>query len=190
MPRYNFTREDVLSQEEVQEMLDKARVNWVKALIAMLYIYGCRVNEALHMRRRDFSIVDGQLHANIPVSKKGKQQQGAFDKSRHILRVSLEAPFMKYLTDYLATIVEPDEYVWQIGGTWKSASTTAWREIKALNPKCTPHIFRHTRLTKLALKGASALALQDWAGWKDTRPAQNYLHLSGKLAKEFADQVD
>jgi len=63
-------------------------------------------------------------------------------------------------------------------------------EIKKLNPKVSPHVFRHTRLTKLALRGATGPDLMDWAGWTDIRPAAKYLHAAGKLAEKFADKID
>lgn len=189
MPRYSFKRKDVLSKGEVDSMIKRAERRWLKALIAMLYIYGCRITEALHMQRRAFWVDDGKLIANIPLLKH-RGGVGPIEDACHILTVTLDTPFVDVLQAYLDTIKDPDAFVWPIGGTWGAARVKAWQEIKALNPKCSPHIFRHTRLTKLALKGANALVLMDWAGWTDPRPAQAYLHLGGKLAGEYADQVE
>ena len=189
MPKYSFTRRDVLGRAEVGDMIERAEWPWLEALIAMLYIFGCRVTEALRMYRKDMWVEKGRLVARIPVLKI-RRQAGAFPDRVHLLRISLKTPFMDVLRSYLNSIDDPDRFIWPIGGTWASARVKAWQEIRRLNPKCSPHIFRHTRLTKLALKGATALDLMDWAGWTDPRPAQKYLHLGGKLAEKFADLVD
>lgn len=189
MPRYSFTRKDVLSRAEVEDMIERAQWAWLRALIALLYIFGCRITEATRLCRKDLWLEEGRLVARIPVLK-AKKQMGAFRERTHLLRVSLNTPFVDVLLSYLNTIEDPESFIWSIGGTWGAARTKAWQEIKRLNPKCSPHVFRHTRLTKLALKGASALVLADWAGWADTRPAQKYLHVGGKLAEKFADLVD
>lgn len=142
------------------------------------------------MRRKDLWMKEGRLVARIPILKRRKQV-AAIPQSTHLLRVSLDkTPFVDVLISFIDTMGDQDVFIWPIGGTWESARRKAYGEIKKLNPKCSPHIFRHTRLTKLALKGATALDLADWAGWSDTRPAQKYLHVAGKLAEKFADLID
>ena len=41
------------------------------------------------------------------------------------------------------------------------------------------HTLRHTRITELALNGASAPQIQQWAGHKDLATSQKYIHNSG-----------
>jgi integrase len=47
--------------------------------------------------------------------------------------------------------------------------------LKALNPNLSPHAFRHSRLQDLADRGTTPWELRDWAGWRDTRPAETYV---------------
>ncbi|MCD6360244.1 MAG: tyrosine-type recombinase/integrase [Armatimonadetes bacterium] len=168
-------------------MIENADRAWLKALIAFLYLFGVRITEALMLRRGDFSISGGKLVVRLRLLKKRKKS-GPF-ADFHILRVSLEAPFIQHILYYLRGM-EPDQRVWPLAENKNYARWKAWNEIKRLNRKCTPHIFRHSRLTKLALKGADAPVLMDWAGWSDPRPAGRYLHMSGSLAEKFADKVD
>lgn len=188
MPRYKFTRDDVISAEEMEETLSRTPKLWLKALISFLYIFGPRIIEALRLEKRDFRVDGDKLIVRIGVVK--RRQSGPFEDTPHILQVSLNTPFMEHVLAWLEQVEDPEELVWPLGRTWSTACWRAWMEIKKLNPKVSPHVFRHTRLTKLALRGATGPDLMDWAGWTDIRPAAKYLHAAGKLAEKFADKID
>lgn len=188
MPRYTFQREEILSQREVAGMIAKAKKSWLKALVAFCYIFGPRITEALRLKRRNFSVEGNNLIVNIGVLK--RRQAGPFKDMPHLLRADLKTPFIDHLLTWVKKIEKPDDLVWPLARTWAYARWRAWHEIKRLNPNCSPHIFRHTRLTKLALKEASGPDLMDWAGWADMRPAARYLHAGGKLAGKYADKID
>ena len=188
MPRYKFTREDIISQQEMEETLAKTDKLWLKALISFLYVFGVRISEAIRLRRRDFAIEGDKLTVNVGVLKK-RTSSGPFKEAYHILRVNLNTPFVNYITEWMNQR-QPDEFMWPLGRTWAGARKRAWMCIKELNPNMSPHVFRHTRLTKLALKDATGPDLMDWAGWADLRPAARYLHLAGKLAEKFSDKID
>jgi len=188
MPRYSFERTEILSQEEVGTMLKNAQLPWVKTIISILYLFGCRLIEALWLRRQDVWEDEEYVYARFTLAK--RRAKGPFPHVTHQLRISKDSPFIEEMMGHIRSIQDPNEFVFSIGRTWGTARVVAWREIKKLNANCSPHIFRHSRLTKLALRDASPLDLQDWAGWGDARPAKAYLHVSGKLAEKYSDKID
>ena len=66
----------------------------------------------------------------------------------------------------------------------------AWFKIKQVAKDVSPHLFRHDRLMKLAIRGATEAQLMDWAGWTDARPAGSYIRATGRLAAELSQKVD
>jgi len=190
MPQYKFKRDpaNLVSVEEAGRMIKSAKHDWLKALISFLYLFGCRISEALEVRRGDFWIENNYLAVRMKILKKRKKKKSSGpygDGDFHILRVSLDAPFVKkILIPYLKKIKNRESRVFPV------SRQLAWRKMKDLNPNISPHIFRHDRLLKFALKGATGVELMDWAGWSDMRPARNYLLKAGRLAANLADKVD
>lgn len=155
----------------------------LRALIAFLYLYGCRIGECLRLQKTDFVIHKRDIRANIEVEKKRATTAPILWK--HPLEVRLSPAndfFYQTLLGHLNQIKE--------GKVWRFSRMTAWRKIHRLNPQCSPHIFRHTRNRRLVDKGADSLALMDWNGWSDPRPAANYLGLSGNTARKFSGKID
>jgi integrase len=183
MPTYNFTREDVLSQSEVSSMLNNAEEDWLKALISTLYIYGCRISEALKLRGKDFWWEEEKyLVVHLGVLK--RRERGAFKEYSHNLRVNKDTVFLSYLTNFLSKIPN-DSLLWEDISSWM-----AWDKIKKLNPKCSPHIFRHTRATLLTRRGASPVELQEWMGWRSTAMTDAYILKDGRFARNLSDRID
>lgn len=157
---------------------------WVKSLIVFLYLVGPRITEAVKIKRKDIWVEDGRMVVRIYALKKRAKLQTAYATNAHLLHISLNAPFLQeVLLPYIERITDPEARVWRYSRQW------AWVQLKKANPKISPHIFRHDRLTKLALLGADPFTIQDWAGWSDVRPASYYVHATGNLAAKFADKI-
>ena len=187
MPRYGYKREAVLTREEVAGMIERADKPWVKSLIAALYIYGNRIAELLEAKRKDFWMDEqGVLTVHLVIKK--RKETGPVVETHHILKAASNAPFFSVLVGYLEGMTDPESEVWPIGRCYNTKYNKVWKEIHTLNPNCSTHLFRHTRLTKLGLIGADAMDLKDWSGRK-TIPIE-YLHLGGKKAAKFADKLD
>lgn len=190
VPKYKYERDDYVDREEIERMIDGASELGFKALLAFLYLYGCRISEALKMYPRDIYLKWGKwLYAEIPLSKKRKAHKSPI-KPKHTLRVSVRQekfkplilPLLKHLTDRRRSHYQEP--------LWDMTRVTVWRKIKDLNPNLSSHFLRHNRLHDLAVKGASAFELQDWAGWADARPAANYIAVTGELASHFSEKID
>jgi integrase len=166
-------------------MIQKARWEWLKALIAFLYLYGCRITEALNLRKRNLTMENGYIIAEIGVLKRRDKQKGPYENMPHLIHISIKAPFVeKVLIPYLYTKTESDMKLFPY------SRQLVWFRLKELNQLVCPHVFRHDRLMKLALKGATEAALMDWAGWSDSRPASTYIRATGRLAAQMADKVE
>ena len=184
MPEYKFDRKEPTDEAEMRQTLAAMNKPWLKSLVVFLYLIGPRISEALMMKRKDFWIEGDQLVTRIYVLKKRSKAKTAYEDNAHVLHLSLNSPFLKeVLLPYIEAIAEPEARVWRHSRQW------SWACLKKANPKISPHIFRHDRLTKLALAGADAFTIQDWAGWADVRPASSYVHASGQLAAKFADKL-
>ncbi|MGF3498679.1 MAG: tyrosine-type recombinase/integrase [Candidatus Methanosuratincola sp.] len=179
MPNYKFTRKQLTTKEEVEEAM-KGMPEWARSLTAFLYLFGCRVSEALQLKKEDFTITETALQVSIPLLKK-RRANGPY-APMHVLQVSMSAPFAGMVAEWVQG-VKPGQRV------WPRTRVRAWQVIKKTKEDLSPHLFRHDRLSKLALAGADGAALMEWAGWVDLRPAANYLHMAGKKAAEFSDKV-
>lgn len=181
MPKYKFKRRTYLSKAEVASMIYNAYEAWLKSLIAFLYLYGVRISEALNLVSGDFTLEDGYLAVKIGILKR-QTDMGPIEPM-HKLKVSVDAPFLPLVRDYVLN-KKVDQKVWKVH------RGHVWRKIKQLNPKCSPHFFRHSRLFHLAELGATEADLMDWAGWSDPRPAGKYIQPTGKLASKFSDKIE
>lgn len=169
-------------------MIEEAKDPWLKALISFLFLYGCRISEALKVKPSDFKLEYRKwLAVRIPLSKKKKTTTPV--EPSHVLRVNYKKaslkPFIEVLVSY---IIERKQHA-PITPLWVRDRTTVWMRIKALNKNCSPHFFRHSRLWHLANEGVTAPVLRDWAGWADLRPASAYIQATGQLARKAADKI-
>jgi len=180
--REKGTRDPIITIEEVKDMIENGSPE-VGSLVAFLYLSGCRITEALMMRKDDiWEDEDGRIIFRINVLK-------SKSIGKHTIKVSKFAPFMDIVLEWNSKR-NPGERVWVLSSNMNSARVIAHRQIKRLNNRVYPHLFRHTRLTRLAEKGATPLQLQIWAGWKSISPADVYVRRSTKMVESLADKVD
>lgn len=180
MGRYSFAdraaRKEPMGQEEALRTISEAETPAFRALLSVLWVWGPRINEALRLERRDFDVFEKQVRVRMPLSKKRKE--GEF----HVLRASLSTPGLEGLVEYLRDA--PD------GRLFRFSKRTVQRKLHRINPQTSPHWFRHTRASRLADRTEDVMALVDWFGWADPRPAMHYIQMSGKLASRLSDKVD
>jgi len=162
---------------------------WFPSLVCFLWCYGCRVSEALNMKREHFRVEtlpngEHNLVAHVRVLKRK-------DKFEHDVRVNIEqtGPLKHVLKRVLAT--PRGAYVWGV------SRQQVWRTLKQLNVGVKTrtyykrsHFFRFNRTNALCRKRPTPFELADWMGWKRIDTAQHYLAQDGSLASRFADQID
>ena len=210
MGRYSFAdraaRKEPMTQEEALKTINEAQNLPLQALFSVLWVWGPRINEAIRLEKRDITILTHEIKVRMPLSKKRKHHRKTiFEKygirytdnqihidtdthtktnteAYHFLKANLETPGLAPLLEYLKQA--PD------GKLFRFSIRTAQRKLHQANPNTSTHWFRHTRATRLAERTDDILAMVDWFGWADARPAFIYVQMTGKQAARLADKVD
>jgi len=173
MPKLRFKR-DRVTLEEANEMIEKADSRMKRALVAFLYLTGCRISEALDVERKDLREEGNILYIRIPVLKR----ELGYD---HVLPIGKESPFIKYLYAHAKHVKE--------GRLFPINRFKAWRILHNLNPDVWPHSFRHNRTNVIIGEGGTPLQLQIWMGWKLLGTADEYVKKSPHLIIDLAHKV-
>lgn len=145
-----------------------------KALFSFYYLYGCRRQEALDLKRKDIWVEEGLLCCRIHVKKRKDYQ--------HLVKVNVNNRYAQFIIAHMSRIPMENK-LWNISGR------TVLRILTRILPDGYVHRFRDHRLTKLAEQGATEMQLVMWAGWVDGRPAKTYIHRSGKLIEDLGKRI-
>ena len=168
--------EELLTQEEVNQMIQKARTIRDKALIAVLYESGCRIGELL-TRKIKHMMFDKYGGALIVDGKTGQRR----------VRLIQSVPL---LANYISNHPHgnPESYLWISLNNYttpimhrvimKMLDEAAKRA--GIKKHVHPHLFRHSRATHLANK-LTEQQLKVYFGWTNaSEMASVYVHLSGR----------
>jgi integrase/recombinase XerD len=177
--------EDILSEKDVEALLNAAEYSRDKAFVAMLFDLGTRVGEFLSIQRKN--IVFDELGAVLVVDgKTGQRRQ----------RLIMSVPFVaKWLNDHPDK--RPEAPLWvhhaqvcheegPVALDYYAARKLLMRlQRKAgIQKPLNPHAFRHARATHLANYLTEA-QLKKIFGWtQNSRMPGRYVHLSGKDVDE------
>ena len=182
----------VLTQDEIKELFAAAEHSYVmqhvclrdKAMLVALYSCGLRVNEAVHLDRRDI-LFDREL----VFVRKGKNYKERF--------VPINYRNLKILEDYLydarLEFYKANEseafFIGQQGKRLGSQSFGNRLDILAKvtgdselqEKKITPHTLRHSIATHLLEQGAPMESIQQFLGHSSLETTQLYTHLVESL---------
>ena len=163
-------RDLVLDPSWFNALLNKLSSPHNKLLARFLYLTGARVSEALNLewsrcsfeRRRIQFIKTKTLNPRaLPMS----------DELRDILikcqRMNQDKPFCQSYSEFYTDYMAAKEYVCfelKLGDT--------------VYEEWVIHTLRHTCLTQLAMRGATAIQIMEWAGHKSLSTSQKYVHQS------------
>ena len=141
----------------------------------MLWMSGCRISEALAVKRSDIKADEDYLYITIlPLKHWIKTKDGVKKTS---FPVSLPLP--RKNTIFTKFIIRQSLSVIGNGKLWDMDRTTAWRRITELNPKIYLHTFRYTRATHFANKGIKEDKMKKWFGWsKQSHMPSRYIDYS------------
>ncbi len=168
--------EELLTQEEVNQMIQKAYSIRDKALIAVLYESGCRIGELLTRKIKHVSF-DKYGGVLIVDGKTGQR------RVRLIQSIPLIA---NYISNHPQG--NPESYLWISLNNYTTpimhrvvyAMLQEIAQKAGIRKHVHPHLFRHSRATHLANK-LTEQQLKVYFGWTGgSEMASIYVHLSGR----------
>ena len=200
-PKHHETvkSEELVTQEEVNSLINSSKNPRDRALFSLLYISGARIGELLGMRIGDVAFDD--YGALLRVNAEKYRKTGY----RQIRIIGNSIAYLKAWLDY-----HPDRLnraAWLFCGVSEGTSGeqlaksdvySIIRKTKkraGITKKIYPHLFRHTRATILASKVAEA-PLESQMGWvHGSRQTRTYVHLSlrdqdNAILKAYGIKVD
>lgn len=193
---YSPKPKTILEKEDVEEMIYKAyqifgseeeKALTVSSLVALLWLGGCRISEALAVKREDIKIDEKYLFVTISPLKRWQRLKSGTKRVKQYVALALprkKSIFTKLIIKQtMAT--DPGEKLWDF------VRKTGWKYMVMLNPKIYPHLFRHSRATHLADRGIGDDQLRRWMGWaKGSKMASIYVDFSKIEMAKIGDVLE
>ena len=171
--------EDLLTEEEVKRLADKAEHPRDRALVQVLFESGCRIAELLTLRIKNVHF-DGYGAVLHVTGKMGDRR----------VRIVASAPSLASWLDIHPKRSDPECPLWLSRASktkllpfnYSTANVLLRRlaEKAGIEKRVNPHLFRHSRATLLANKLTEA-QMKEYFGWVQASDmAAVYVHLSGR----------
>lgn len=167
---------DLLTVEDIENMISSAQKPRDRALVSVLYESGCRIGEIGKLRFKEISFDD--YGAKLTVSGK---------TGSRVVRIVNSAPYLREWMNKHPENKKPDSYIWINAYTHEMLSYTRMVELlkrmgrnAGINKRIYPHLFRHSRATYLASRLTEA-QMKSYLGWtQGSKMAGVYVHMSGR----------
>lgn len=171
--------EELLTEEEVERIAEAAYHPRDKALIQVMYDSGCRIGELLSLRIKHVQF-DGYGAVLMVNGKTGQRR----------VRIIASAPALAVWMNNHPLREETESWLWINLGARNRNSPLTYGGAKELvrriaedaeiKKRVYPHLFRHSRATKLA-NALTESQLKQHLGWvQSSQMASTYVHLSGR----------
>ncbi len=173
---------EVLSPEEVLDILRSTRNIKHRMALAMIYSAGLRISELLNLSLSDIDIDRRQL---VVRQSKGR-------KDRHVF---LAKSILPLLANYLTTY-RPKVYLIEgaSGGRYSAESVRAFLKKSCqragISKRVTPHTFRHSFATHLLEDGTDIRHIQELLGHSRPETTMIYTHVKRKDLLNIRSPLD
>jgi integrase len=178
----NVSPQDLITEEEFRRLMDACSCSRDRALISLFYETGARRGEILSMRIKDVSFDDYGAVVWLPRSK----------TLRRRLRVVYSAPHLaQWIQDH--PLREPESPLWicltnnhgkQLDNEGLYTLLRRLRKRAGIKKRIYPHLFRHTRATRLLAKVPESVGAK-FLGWvPGSKMVKVYVHLSQEDVEE------
>lgn len=173
---------NVLSTEEVVDLIWASDNLKHKLALLLIYSAGLRKAELLNLLKRDINIKRRSIHVK---SGKGK-------KDRYVVLAETVVPFLKdYLKQY-----RPARWLFEGRGGGKYSGSSLQRlfekalEKSQVNPYATIHTLRHSYATHCIEQGHHIKQVQDALGHNSIKTTEVYLHISSDALNKLKSPLD
>lgn len=188
VPKQPIRLPDILSQEEVERLIQCADSPLHRVCILVLYATGLRREELVRLKVED--IDSGRMLVHV--------RQGKGRKDREVM---LSPRLLTELRDYWRSAnPKPRTYLFPSQSSPNldvhMSDKTVWSAVReaasraGLEKRVHPHTLRHCFATHLLESGAELRTIQLLLGHADLKTTSRYLHLSGRHLKAAASPLD
>ncbi|HOV90626.1 MAG TPA: site-specific tyrosine recombinase XerD [Syntrophorhabdaceae bacterium] len=179
-PRFKAPIPEVLSQEEILELIDAAAKGRSsirdRTILELMYATGLRVSELIQLKKSDINLEAGFLIASGKRSKERVVPIGSYSKDAIKRYLESDKPKGAYLFPNKRGDKLSRQAIWKI--IRKYARNIDRSHIS-------PHTIRHTFATHLLEGGADLRSVQILLGHEDISTTQIYTHVDSKRLKEI-----
>ncbi len=181
-PKKDRRLPNVLSQEEIIDLIRFTQNLKHRAIIALLYSCGLRISELINLELKDINVDRKQL---LVKSSKGR-------KDRY---VSLAESFLPLLSNYFFTY-KPSQYFVEgrSGGKYSAESIRQFikksAKVAGISKTVTPHTLRHSYATHLLENGVDIRYIQSLLGHARPETTMIYTHVKRKDLMEISNPLD
>lgn len=199
---------EIIQPTQLQEWIDSIEPGMytkeqARALLIILYYSGRRPSEIILLKRQDITREPGEkvFWVTFPTKKKGISSTLAFRSSNKHLKefydFAVKAfPFMPIFNSFQSKST--------VTTKWKTKNKEGGFDFKEKSHAYTshkvgywvkkwtgkpPYYFRHSRMSQLAKKGATAFELMHFKGAKDLKSVNAYVHMSQPEAKKLSKMI-
>lgn len=187
-PKQPIRLPDILSQQEVERLIQCADSPLHRVCLLVLYATGVRREELVRLKIEDIDSARMLIHV----------RQGKGRKDREVM---LSSRLLTELRDYWRSAnPKPRTYLFpsQAGsnGDVHMSDKTVWSAVReaatraGLEKRVHPHTLRHCFATHLLESGAELRTIQLLLGHSDLKTTSRYLHLSGRHLRAAASPLD
>jgi len=171
--------EELLTENEIEEIIRNASNTRDKALLSCLAESGCRISEIGNLKIKHVSFEEYGTRLTV----------GGKTGMRKILVISSTPYIQQWLNNHPKND-NPESYIWiasngeQLTYTRMTAILKTASKNAGIKKRVYPHLLRHTRATRYATEMPEA-SMKQYFGWTQSSNMPGvYIHLSGKDTDE------
>lgn len=181
MPKKEKSLPEVLSRDEVRDLIDNSDNRKSRLIISFLYSTGLRVSELVNLKVGDLNLQDNT----------GWVRRGKGSKDRVF---TFSDQIKKDVVSYLNDMPKNKEYLFSkekpltTRNIQKIIKKT--KERARINKKVTPHTLRHSFATHLLENGTDIRIIQALLGHSSLSTTQVYTHISSEQLRKVKNPFD
>ncbi|NHF60283.1 tyrosine-type recombinase/integrase [Flavobacteriaceae bacterium TP-CH-4] len=181
-PKKESKLPEVLSIDEVKNILSSISNLKHQTLLSMLYACGLRIGECLNIKTKDLNLDRGFTHI-----KSGKGRKDRYVPIPHRMCILLK----KYIDAY-----QPSDYLFEGANGGKYSPVSARQLLKravntiGIKKSITLHTLRHSHATHLLERGTDIRYIQELLGHNSPKTTMIYTHVSSASLDSIKNPFD
>ncbi len=181
-PRKERKLPDVLSKEEIRQMIDATENIKHKFLIALIYSCGLRRSEARQMKPGDIDIQRMLIKVRDAKGRKDRYVQLAKNTLDYYRRYREKYPVKEWFFEGRGGNQYSVESIYNVV---KDKALAA-----GIKKRVYPHILRHSFATHCLEQGIDLRYIQEWLGHESSKTTEIYTHVSKLNFDKFINPLD